>query len=510
MTTDTRDATAADGWDLDVGTAGIALACITALALVLRLIGIGSDLWLDEVAPVNQYRLLSALDVLTTYTSANNHVLNTLLVKFSTWLAGESEWVIRTPAVLFGVATVPLTYWVTRVAATRVESLCVALLMAVSYHHVFFSQNARGYSSYLFFSLLGTGLLLRGLDAGRPGRWGAYVACMVLDFAALLHAFFVFAGHILVTGVWLRVRATRGRPADPSTIRLLVVFAVCGLLGVALYTPMAMQALATLRTTYSSPASGMPVTSTAFRADFVRGLVEGFGPGLLIAAPFVIAIVAYGFVILVRRNWALAMALVSPLMVLVALIVVKNLTASPRFFLLGIPTAFISLVFGIFAIARRLVPSARAASRSMRAVSVATAVVSLGALASLATLRAYYATPKQSYRAAVAYLQQVRRPGELIILIQNAEEGFRFYASRAGLVEGTDYVALRSVDSLAVVRRLPRQLILVSTLERSLIEAPGLQRSMEAGWSPTMTFPATIHDGEIRIWQQRPSSSTSP
>lgn len=52
------------------------------------------------------------------------------------------------------------------------------------------------------------------------------------------------------------------------------------------------QALATLSTTHASPASGMPVNSHAFRPDALRGLVKGFGTTLLVAVPFVLALVS--------------------------------------------------------------------------------------------------------------------------------------------------------------------------------------------------------------------------
>jgi uncharacterized membrane protein len=58
-------------------------------------------------------------------------------------------------------------------------------VLAVSYHHIFFSQNARGYSAALFFALATSGLLIRALWDDRGWRWCLYVAAMVLGFASL-------------------------------------------------------------------------------------------------------------------------------------------------------------------------------------------------------------------------------------------------------------------------------------------------------------------------------------
>jgi hypothetical protein len=63
-------------------------------------------------------------------------------------------------------------------------------------------------------------------------------------------------------------------------------------------------------------------------------------------------------------------------------------------------------------------------------------------------------------------------------------------------------VALRSLPDFEAARARGQRLILVTTLERSLrLELPELLARIEDGWNPVKTFPATIHEGEIRIWQ---------
>lgn len=129
------------------------LVMITVLASALRLYQVNSGLWLDEISPLEFYRHTSIFHLLTVYYSTNSHLLNTILVKFAAAIWGEQAWAVRAPAVLFGVATIPVAYALARQALSRKSSLAVALLMAVSYHHIFFSQNARGYAEYMFFSV---------------------------------------------------------------------------------------------------------------------------------------------------------------------------------------------------------------------------------------------------------------------------------------------------------------------------------------------------------------------
>src|SRR5262249_38688261 len=118
------------------------VAAATVLAAGLRLYGLGSDLWVDEITTVLAYQNTSPFHVLTAYTSSNNHLLNTLLMKASVSALGVTEWAVRLPAVLLGIACIPAQYGLARLALGRRESVLAALLLAVSQHHIFFSQNA--------------------------------------------------------------------------------------------------------------------------------------------------------------------------------------------------------------------------------------------------------------------------------------------------------------------------------------------------------------------------------
>ena len=54
---------------------------------------------------------LPVREIVTTYTSLNNHVLYSLLAHASVGLFGESAWTLRLPAVLFGIASIWLLWW---------------------------------------------------------------------------------------------------------------------------------------------------------------------------------------------------------------------------------------------------------------------------------------------------------------------------------------------------------------------------------------------------------------
>ena len=148
-------------------------AAILAVATVVRLHGLGSDLWFDEMATYVRDAGLPIGELVSTYESQNQHFLYSILAKLTMAAFGDSPWSLRLPAVIFGVAGIWALYRLGMYVANRREALLAAGLVALSYHHVWFSQNARGYTGLMFFTLLSSWLLLRGsrgTPAGDLGR----------------------------------------------------------------------------------------------------------------------------------------------------------------------------------------------------------------------------------------------------------------------------------------------------------------------------------------------------
>ena len=488
-----------DGADgMPSATAQWLLLLITAVGFGLRLYKLDADLWLDEITPLYDYGAMSAFHVIVSYTNANNHLLNTLLVKGIVSLTGPQEWAIRLPAVLFGTATIPVAYWVARSVLSRGGALCVAVLLAVSYHHIFFSQNARGYSAYLFFSLLTSGLLLRGMQIDRIHTWWLYTAAMVLNFAANLLALFVFAAHV-ITGsfVLLKMRA-KGIPVEALRRRLLVVTGITGLLGFHLYAAILPQAYVFIRAEYVQKWTGFAAFSREHAAELIRGLSSGFGIVGLAGILLIMFVAGLGFVELWSRRSALALMLVLPEVMTAGGLLLAGLHFTPRFFLLGLPLTLICLVTAVDSIGEKI-SGVLAVDRT----KLTAAAISLVGIASLAALPIYYSRPKQDFRGAIRYVEQHRASGDLVLPLSRADWGYRFYGGEFGLVEGKDYFPARSLEELeSVLREHPTaRRWAVMTLPRILrLEQPELYMKVHNGWSRVVTFPGTIGDGEVSVW----------
>jgi len=100
----------------------------------------------------------SWLDVFN-YSAPNNHVLNSILIKLLAITWGGHPEVIRLPALVFGIATIPLGYMLGKKLNNC--GYFAALVLAIFPYLILFSTNARGYAGLVFFTLL---FLYIGLD----------------------------------------------------------------------------------------------------------------------------------------------------------------------------------------------------------------------------------------------------------------------------------------------------------------------------------------------------------
>lgn len=139
-----------------------ALAGVMVLAALLRIPGLFTDFWLDEIWTLQIVEALdSPLDIFTKVRHSNNHHLNTLIF----YLLGEQEhWIpYRIHALLAGLGAVALA-WLIASRFGPIEKVLAAGLTAVSYIAVHFSSEARGYSAVVFFAFLTFWGALRFVD----------------------------------------------------------------------------------------------------------------------------------------------------------------------------------------------------------------------------------------------------------------------------------------------------------------------------------------------------------
>ncbi len=105
----------------------------------------------DEAFTYTYYATQPLHFILSNYSYPNNHILHTVLVKLSTGILGVHLWSLRLPALLAGIAVMPLFYVFVRAMFNRYIGLMAMALVAASGALIEYSALARGYSlTWLF------------------------------------------------------------------------------------------------------------------------------------------------------------------------------------------------------------------------------------------------------------------------------------------------------------------------------------------------------------------------
>lgn len=418
------------------------LAVIVAVGLGLRCVGLASSFWVDEVDTLQTILRQSLGEIVTSYASENKHPLYSVLARLSVDAFGANEVAMRLPALLLGLASLWAVARLGRQLLDETTGLLAALLLAVSAHHVSFSQNARGYTGMLLFTVLATSEFLRLLSAPTRGARWRYALFAALAVYTHLTAAFAFSGHALVwAALWWRDRrgpdsAARASAAGrslvdctalpPARATSAALFAMAGAaaLGLLLYLPM----LGDLVAAFTARAQGAgasvakvePWTSPAWAVQQAVTSLGGswlaFG-GLAFAA--VLAIVgAASLWRNGRRRFVLMHLLAPPIALGFLLLLHRHLY--PRFFFFEAGFAAIALVRGA-RISGGWLSCNLPGCKVQRTQLWGVAVVMVVAAASALSLDSVYAHPRQDFVGARAAVEARAGPGDVKVAVGAAK-----------------------------------------------------------------------------------------
>jgi mannosyltransferase len=455
------------------------LLAITAVAAVLRAIGLNDGLWFDEIITLVLFVRPPLEQIVTEYPNSNNHPLYSILAHLSVATFGEPSWALRLPAAVFGVAAVPAVYALGRLVTGRRESLLAASLIAVSYHHIWFSQNARGYTALALGAVLCTWLLLQGWRSGRARYFVLYGFVAALGVYTHLTLALMLVGHALV------LLAAGWRTGDRRRLLLgMAAVAMAAVVSIALYAPMASAVYAFF--SRPSPEAASAATPSWALRETLKGLRLGLGAiGALSAGLlFVAGLWSYW------RQDRLATALfVLPGVTTAAAFVVLHSPIRPRFFFFLSGFAVLLVVRGTTSAVAALSQALPALSPSYRS-AMGTGVIVLIVVASLASLPRGYRYPKQDYEGAMHFVDSIATPDKQVLTAGLAVYPYREYYRRTWRPVETE-AELRSVQ------RAGGEAILIYTFPEYTDAA--LMRAVTDTCRQIRLFPATVAGGEIVV-----------
>lgn len=394
----------------------LALGFLTLVAAVARGIGLNGGLWIDEIYSLVRSFRAPIGSILTEYWGDNHHPLYALLAHMTRGIFGESAWSVRLPSFLFGVAAVPALYALARRLVSQREALLACALIAVSYHHVWFSQNARGYSAMAFFAIVLTWLALRGLSDGGWAVWIWYAVLAGLAAFTHLTAVFIAVGHAIAIGIFLLVMA-RSSPSRNTILRRAAIgFVLAAVCTLQLYAAMLPQVIDYF---VNRPSNLVGVSTTRWAAlETVRVLLLGLSGGIIVAGVTALALgalcIVSGLFSMWRRSPAFVLLLTMPMIVTITGAFVARGTMYPRFFFFAIGPALIVVVRGGFAIAEWLARRVqwRVFTNPQR---LATAAVAAVIALSAASLIPNYRYPKQDFEGAMRYVLAAKGPSDAVV-----------------------------------------------------------------------------------------------
>lgn len=424
------------------------IAAILLLGLALRIPGLNSGLWFDEVDTLTSYIRLPVGDLLRTYDSLNNHMFFSLQAKLSVALFGEHPWALRLPALLFGLASIWALWRLGRRVAGEIPARLAALLMAVSYHHVWFSQNARGYTGLLFFGLLATIFLVRGTVDPRWRYWLAYGLCLAISMYTHLSAAFLFLAHGLAYGLMLLINLRR---ITPRAVLMPLGGVAFGLgLTFLLYVSLLGDMVDTFGAVQAGPADAQDTASIAQWANPMWMLSEmaaafgPFGPLGVVILPVTILVMVFGTILLARRSAVLALILPMHLVATTALLVLLGFRVWPRYFLIDIGMICLVLIVGAIGIGHWFATRAGHGDRAKWAGMI---LAGLGIAASVLLLPRNYMAPKQDYPGAAAYVEATRDADAPVIALGLGRMPFeRLYAPDWAFADRAEDLAVLPFD----------------------------------------------------------------
>lgn len=473
--------------------AALALVALLVVATALRLIKLDSQLWLDEISALTGSIQRPFSEIATRWPRSASHILYELLARAGLLTLGAPVG-IRVPAAIFGIASVALAYVFARRAFGERPALVSAGLLAVSYHHVFYSQNARGYT-LLIALYLATLVLL--VDAQRRGHAGLrllvlYACAGGLAAYSMPMGWFILPGQALaVIGLWWSARAAGRRPPLPTA--LVGGAAAGGVLAGLLYAPFVAGIVRFTRVNVATPADG-PRVGLGMVREVVDGLLAAFhGPlGLTLVAMFGLV----GLLSWWRRHPVSLVAAFAPLVLEAVVVVAVGIGIHPRYFAIALPVLLIVAALGIESVVATVLARAPIAPRR-RSVAVA-ALLGAVVLLSAWPLVRYYRYPKQDFLGAVAAVEARRPPCRVRVGVAVAGHVLEDYY-HAGFVTAEDLGELRALEAGAGTGPV----CVVTTLERLLATSDAdIVEYLRRHYRRVALLPGTVGDAAMRIYER--------
>ena len=466
-----------------------ALIAWTILGGVLRSIGLNQQLWYDEIVTVMNTIRIPFAELFTSYVWDNQHTFYSELAQLSVGAFGEQAWTVQVAGDDRGdiIDSRPVLIGAQRIFSR--ESICAAALLAVSYHHIWFSQNARGYSLLMLATLIATWCFLEGQRQASNWHWMLYAVVVALGAYTHLTMVFVAVSHMLIViGQWLAA-SYRGSPRKPLW-RPTIAIVASGLLTILLYAPMMGDIWAFYTTEHLRVKSEWSTVQWAVQ-EALRGLQLGYGLIVLLGLAVISLVGCWRFA---KTSPVVLALIILPGLLGLAVMMATGRNIWPRFFLYVFGNALLIVVHGVWGCAEAASALIQDPQRRTQWLArFGYGLCGIAILQSVRMLPPLYQIPKQDMLAAIQFVEQQRQSTDQVATVGLASDVFqRFYLVNWLPIEQENELDRLTQSGARVwaVTMFPIQL-------KSLY--PQLAARLDEDFTPVKTFPATVGGGQVRV-----------
>lgn len=397
--------------------AAMILGVTTLFGAALRLHLLGArSLWIDEAASVQFATLPWRSFLRTLWSYQGNMTLYYFLLR--AWIhLGDSEFVVRSLSVLFGVLTIPAVYFLAARLFDRPTGLTSAVLLSVHSFHIHWSQETRAYTLLTLLLVLASYFLITALESNRWRYWIAFSFTAALCVYAHIFAVLVLAAHALCI-------------AFPRPFRVAMrTVAATAILFEHLCAPMAVFVLLQSRTGNPSQIRWIPRPTLADIWEFLK-LLTSQGGMLLVVVYLALCGLAWlrpgGDTRSDKMSWALRLLglwLMLPPLLTLGATVIKPLFY-PRYMVMCVPALVILGARGLVNLYH--LPAVKYWAATAALVLVVT-------LSAWGTHQYFvnFPTETSDWRAAVDYILEHQQPGDGAVFYIANYYSYLYYTHRA-------------------------------------------------------------------------------
>ncbi len=399
---------------------------ITFIAAFLRFFHLDfNSLWLDEAVTYNiAQNSFIGIWKTTAGGEFNPPLFNWIehLISF----VGTSEWALRFIPALLGTLTVFLFYWIGREYGSRGVGIIVAAFLATSPFHIMWSQDARAYTTMLFFLSLAFLFYGKAIDKNDCVNWLIFGFFSALAFWTHFYALIIVAVLFLFSP-YLLSAAKGGIGVLRNTFYALILFFI-----LTLPLIVVMIDLFILRTG-SSPTYGIQ------GLDVITYSLLDLA-GFNIIALVVLAVLFFsGVWYMILRNRKIAALTLGTVIIafLVSMFLSYRMPMEPRYLIILLPFLFLGIGY-----------SSCTFSKYVKKETVLMVLLIFAVLLNASTLEGYYTSyTKDDLRTLSQEIHGFSQNNDIIVLMPAyMTQPFNYYYDAKK--DGTTVVGASSTDDL--------------------------------------------------------------